>query len=186
MQNQIRKLLSDHSQIPVVNFTTLSNVDMVCDRLLGVGISCIEITLRSPIALESIELAKKNYGHKMAVGVGTVINSKPLEKLKRIGVDFLVSPGATNELIDAMERTGLPYLPGVMTPSEIICGLQKGLDTFKLFPANIAGGLKALKAYNAVFSQAKFCPTGGISKDNFQEYLDLPNVISVGGSWLAK
>ena len=96
----------------------------------------------------------------------------------------MVSPGISMELSTSFENSGIPFIPGVSTPSEIISGLQLGWDTFKFFPAHLFGGLDALKTYGQVFPQVKFCPTGGIKAETYNEYLKLPNVISVGGSWL--
>jgi 2-dehydro-3-deoxyphosphogluconate aldolase/(4S)-4-hydroxy-2-oxoglutarate aldolase len=186
IQNGIRKILENHPLIPVVNITNLDEVGPICELLIQRNIGCIELTLRSDVAIDAIKKAKKDFGSKLEIGVGTLINAAQVRTVQEIGVDFLVSPGSSSKLIDAMSKSGIPFIPGVMSPSEIIQGMEMGLNTFKLFPANIAGGLGALIAYKAVFSEVKFCPTGGISQENYKTILDLENVISVGGSWLSK
>jgi 2-dehydro-3-deoxyphosphogluconate aldolase/(4S)-4-hydroxy-2-oxoglutarate aldolase len=120
----------------------------------------------------------------MDIGVGTLVTNEQIEKAAELGVDFMVSPGISKALAPTFESCGIPFIPGVATPSEIITGLELGWDTFKFFPAHLFGGLDALKTYGQVFPQVKFCPTGGIKADTYEQYLSLSNVISVGGSWL--
>ena len=182
----IRKLLAQHPIIPVVNITEVSEVESILNQLRQQGINCIEITLRSDCAMEAIEKATKIKPAGFSVGVGTIVSKSQVEECASLGVEFMVSPGVSEEIAMALNAAKIPFLPGVMTPSEIISNLNRGWDTFKLFPFNLAGGIKALKTYGSVFEQVKFCPTGGISESNFQECLDLENVISVGGSWVMK
>ena len=182
----IRKLLSNQPIVPVVNFTSVSDVAATITKLVDQGINCIEITLRSDCAWQAIEEAIKIKPSGFLVGVGTIVSKDQVSTCIKLKVDFIVSPGATTEISKALNESNIPFLPGVMTPSEIIAGLEKGWDTFKLFPFNLAGGVKALKTYGAVFSQAKFCPTGGLNEMNYKECLELNNVICVGGSWVMK
>lgn len=182
----IRNLLHRHPVIPVVNITDVADVRPLLARLVAQGISCIELTLRSDVALEAIAEAMAYRPAGFSVGVGTIVTLEQVGTCRRLGVDFLVSPGLSDPLAAALDLSEIPFLPGVMTPSEIISAMSRGWDTFKLFPSNIAGGIKALKSYGAVFPAVRFCPTGGIDAENYQEILDLPNVISVGGSWVAK
>jgi 2-dehydro-3-deoxyphosphogluconate aldolase/(4S)-4-hydroxy-2-oxoglutarate aldolase len=183
-QNGIRKLLLDNPVVPVVKIQSLEEVEPLITALQNNNINCIEITLRTDCAIDAIKLAKKCSNDNFSVGVGTVVNTKQLAELVDAEVDFIVLPGLQKELVSALQDIDIPFLPGVVTPSEMMEALRLGWDTLKFFPANIAGGLSALKTYSQVFPQLKFCPTGGITKDNYPEYLELENVISVGGSWI--
>jgi 2-dehydro-3-deoxyphosphogluconate aldolase/(4S)-4-hydroxy-2-oxoglutarate aldolase len=116
--------------------------------------------------------------------MGTVVKVEQIEKAIELGIDFMVSPGLNASLAPHFENSKIAFIPGVATPSEIIEGIQFGWDTFKFFPANLFGGLGALKAYGQVFPNIQFCPTGGITEETYPEYLALPNIISVGGSWM--
>jgi len=185
-QNNIRTVLEGNPVVPVVKIQSLEEVIPLVTALQDHNINCIEITLRTDCAIDALKLAKECSNDNFSVGVGTVVNTKQLAQVVDAGVDFIVLPGLNNELVDALKEVSIPFLPGVVTPSEMMACLSLGWDTLKFFPANIAGGLSALKTYSQVFSQIKFCPTGGISKENYPEYLALDNVISVGGSWIQK
>ena len=186
IQTSIRRLLENHPIIPVVSLTSMDEIPGVMSQLRDQGISCIELTLRTPIAFDVLRELKLNYGKDFDIGVGTLINAEQLHEVKAIGVDFIVSPGLTPYLFDDLKASGIPFIQGVCTPSEVMLGLNMGLDTFKFFPAEVAGGKDMLKNFNAIFPTVKFCPTGGITETNYQSYLDLPNVMSVGGSWVTK
>jgi 2-dehydro-3-deoxyphosphogluconate aldolase/(4S)-4-hydroxy-2-oxoglutarate aldolase len=183
-QNNIREVLSHHPIIPVINFNDIDEVIPMIEKLKAKNIYCIEITLRTPIAFDAILLAKETFGKDISIGVGTTVSKEQIAKAKELNVDFLVSPGLATSLASHFEDSGIPFIVGVATPSDIINGLQFGWDTFKFFPAHLFGGLNALKTYGQVFPQIKFCPTGGITEDSCQSYLALENVISIGGSWL--
>lgn len=185
-QNNVQSVLDRHQLIPVVSFDSLEEVEPCVERLLEQGVNCIEITLRTEVAMAAIERAIALAPDSFDVGVGTVLATAQVDRLKAAGVDFMVSPGSSPTLLQAMQKSGIPYLPGVMTPSEIIQAMEQDCYFLKLFPFNLAGGTKALKAYKNVFSQVKFCPTGGIGKDTYEEVLAFENVMAVGGSWLAK
>ena len=186
MNNQfdIRAILADHPVVPVVNITDVKHVDEIIQSLIAKDIHCIEITLRSEAAMDAIARAIKIAPRDFKVGVGTVVSPQQVRDCARLRADFLVSPGLSERLQVAFESAHIPFLPGVMTPSEIITAGSYGYDTLKLFPFNLAGGIKALKTYGNVFPNVKFCPTGGLNADNYQEAADLPNVICVGGSWV--
>lgn len=187
MSNQlIHDILKDHPLIPVVTFQEKDDPIELMQYLLDRNVSCIEITLRTKCGLGAIEKIKKEYADKVTVGAGTVIHSSQINDLKQIGIDFIVSPGLTNELHKNLSVSGIPYLPGVSTPSEIMKAQSYGLEYLKFFPANLFGGLKAIKTYGGLFPTIKFCPTGGINEETSKEYLKLENVISVGGSWFQK
>lgn len=183
-QNNIREVLSKHPVIPVVTFHSIEEVAPKMEQLIARGIFCIEITLRTPAAFECIAEAKRLFGDRCSIGMGTVVSISQIDKAVELEIDFMVSPGLNATLAPAFEASGIAFIPGVATPSEIIEGLQFGWDTFKFFPANLFGGLAALKAYGQVFPAVKFCPTGGITEETHPDYLSLDNIISVGGSWM--
>ena len=185
-QNGIEAILAANCRIPVVTFSSSAQVASVLEQLEAAAVSCIEITLRTEAAWEAIEQCKKIAKEGFKVGVGTLVNAEQVARCKSLEVDFMVSPGSSAPLIDTMQKSGIAFLPGVMTPSEIISALEKDCTFLKLFPYNLAGGINALKTYASVFSQVKFCPTGGLTAENHQEVLDLKNVISIGGSWLCE
>jgi 2-dehydro-3-deoxyphosphogluconate aldolase / (4S)-4-hydroxy-2-oxoglutarate aldolase len=182
----IRSILRGNQFIPIINFNDLSTVEKTINHLISNEITCLEITLRSDIAWDAIELAMKIKPKNFKIGVGTVTSVTHLEKCKSLNIDFIVSPGLSPELRIALNDYEIPFLPGVMTPSDIISGLEQNWDTFKLFPFNLAGGMKALSTYNSVFPEVKFCPTGGVNELNCKDCLEFDNVISVGGSWLTE
>lgn len=184
MQNNIEKILSNNPLIPVVTISSLDEVEAIASVLKEKNVCCIEITLRTEVAWEAIERFIKDFGNDFAVGVGTIKNSKDVARCVELGVDFMVSPGLTPELATAFVGCEVPFIAGVSTPSEIMRGMELGWKYFKFFPANLFGGLAALKAYGGLFPEVKFCPTGGINATNYKEYLELQNVISVGGSWI--
>jgi 2-dehydro-3-deoxyphosphogluconate aldolase/(4S)-4-hydroxy-2-oxoglutarate aldolase len=184
-QNGIKTLLATHQIIPVVTIQHESEITGVLDKLKAHGINIIEVTLRTPYALIAIEYLKNN-APDLVVGAGTVIHTNQIEALKALHVDFIVSPGGSERLFDHFEQSGIPFLPGASTPSEIIRCTERGYDLLKFFPADLFGGINALKTYSQVFSGINFCPTGGITKETYRDYLELPNVQSVGGSWMMK
>jgi 2-dehydro-3-deoxyphosphogluconate aldolase/(4S)-4-hydroxy-2-oxoglutarate aldolase len=143
----------------------------------------LEVTLRTPAALEAIAAMARVPGG--VVGAGTVLTPEDVEAAKAAGARFAVAPGATPRLMDACEAADLPLLPGAATASEAMALLERGYDMLKFFPAEAAGGAKALKAIGAPLPQITFCPTGGVSPENAADYLSLPNTLCVGGSWVA-
>lgn len=150
--------------------------------LVAAGLPVIEVTLRTPTALDAIRAMAQVPG--AIVGAGTVLDEAQLAQAIDAGARFIVSPGLTNPLILAARDTGIPFLPGVATASDIMRGRDAGLDRFKFFPAVPAGGISALQALSAPFAGARFCPTGGITADTARDWLALPSVICVGGSWI--
>lgn len=185
-QNNIREILSNHPIIPVVKIDSIEDVIPCIKKLISKGINCIEITLRTDCAVKAIRMAKHHYGNKFSVGAGTVINKNQIDEVIEAGADFIVLPGLFPELKVKLDQCNTPFLPGVMTASEIMQAMDYGWDTFKLFPVNLVGGLTGIKTFATVFPSLKFCPTGGINKDNFNDYLSNNSVISVGGSWVLK
>lgn len=185
-QNNIVEVLQGNPVIPVVTFNNLSEVDSVAERLQLQGIKCIEVTLRTRVAISCIEYLKERYGNVIKIGVGTVIQPHQVKMVEDLNVDFIVSPGLSDKLAEAFIESKLPFLPGVSTPSEIIAAIEYGFDVLKFFPAHLFGGINALKAYGQLFPGLKFCPTGGVTESNHKDFLQLDNVIAVGGSWIIK
>jgi len=186
MQNGIQTLLQPHSVVPVAVLNTKEQTDAACRKLLELGYASIEITLRTHAALELIRYAKAHFGAELCVGAGTVCQPEQAEAAAKAGAEFLVSPGQTKALLLTMQKTGLPFLPGAVTPSEIMQAQAQGLEVLKFFPAHVFGGTKALATYASVFQSVQFLPTGGITEATKDDYLALPNVCAVGGSWMLK
>src|SRR5690606_2487865 len=148
------------------------------------GLPAIEITLRTPDALDAIRLVIDEVPDAI-VGVGTVLSGDDFANAVDAGARFIVSPGTTHELLDVANQSEVPFLPGATTPSEIMAMRDEGYEILKFFPAEQSGGIPFLKALTSPFSGMKFCPTGGVSMSNAKDYLALPNVVCVGGSWVA-
>lgn len=180
---RVRAILKLAPVIPVFTPDNIDDAVQVAQALLRGGLPVIEVTLRTPNAMEAIK-AMVEAVPDAVVGAGTVLDAKQLEQLKASGGRFAVSPGATDRLYAAARDADLPFLPGVATSSELMRGLEYGLDTFKFFPAVQTGGAAMLSAWNGPFGDVRFCPTGGISAQTASQFLHLPNVLCVGGSWL--
>jgi 2-dehydro-3-deoxyphosphogluconate aldolase/(4S)-4-hydroxy-2-oxoglutarate aldolase len=180
----LREILQRAPVIPVLTVTKIEHAVPLAEALVGGGLSVLEVTLRSPIALEVISAMRRAVPDAI-VGVGTLIRAEQFAQAAGAGAQFGVSPGLTAALAAASATVNFPLLPGVMTPSELLAARALGFHTCKLFPAQQAGGVGMLKALNAVFPDVAFCPTGGISRQSAGEYLALPNVLCVGGSWVA-
>lgn len=179
----MRDLLEPCRVLPVITPTTVPATVELCRTLAGAGMRAVEITLRTPAALESIRAVKAELP-ALLVAAGTVTAPADLDATLEAGVDFAVSPGSTAALLRAAQERQLKLVPGVATASEVMLGLDHGLDTFKLFPAAAVGGIGLLKALRGPFPEVSFCPTGGLDADNFRDYLALPNVVCCGGSWM--
>jgi len=156
----------------------------LAETLVTAGLPVLEVTLRTPAALDAIRAMSTVEG--AIVGAGTVLNEAQLDTALAAGSKFIVSPGLTEPLGKAAIASGVPYLPGVATAGDIMRGLDLGLDRFKFFPAESSGGIPALKALSAPFGEIRFCPTGGIRADTAADWLALPSVLCVGGSWLVQ
>ena len=169
--------------IPVIVIDEIEQAVPLARALLAGGVRLLEVTLRTPVAFAAIEKIAKEVPEAI-VGVGTATKAEHIQQAKDAGAQFALSPGISEGLINKAQQLALPFMPGVMTPSDIILGLDNGLSEFKFFPAQQAGGVNMLKAFSGPFPQVRFCPTGGISTSNYQEFLALDNVMAVGGSWL--
>ncbi|GAA9625123.1 bifunctional 4-hydroxy-2-oxoglutarate aldolase/2-dehydro-3-deoxy-phosphogluconate aldolase [Helicobacter pylori] len=183
MQDKIIEVLQISPIVPVVVIENIKDAVPLAQSLIEGGIQIIEVTLRSSCALEAIELIAKNVP-KMCVGAGTILNPTQLEQAQNRGAEFLISPGLTIKLLEYAKKKDMPLIPGVSSSSEVMQALELGYNALKFFPAEYCGGVKLLNAFNGPFKGVKFCPTGGISADNMRSYLDLENVLCVGGSWL--
>ena len=168
--------------IPVLVLEGERDWARLAETLVHAGLPVLEVTLRTPGALDAIRQMSKVAG--AIVGAGTVLDQQQLDAALEAGSRFIVSPGLTEPLTRAAIRAGIPYLPGVATAGDIMRGLDLGLDRFKFFPAEASCGIAALKALSAPFADVRFCPTGGIRPDNAGEWLALPSVLCVGGTWV--
>ncbi len=171
--------------IPVVVIKNIDETITTLKALKDGGINCAEITFRTSCAAEAISLAVKEFPD-MNVGAGTVINLAQAKKAVDAGAKFLVSPGLSISVAKFALKKKIPYYPGCVTPTEIMQALELGIDVVKFFPANVYGGLKALKALAAPFPQIKFIPTGGVDLSNLEEFLAFDKVYAVGGSFMMK
>ena len=171
--------------VPVVVIKELSETDKILTALKNNGINCAEITFRTACAAEAIAYAVKNYPD-MEIGAGTVINAQQCRQALEAGATFIVSPGLSPAVAEVCKERGIPYYPGCVTPTEIMAALELGITTVKFFPANVYGGLKALKALSAPFPQVKFIPTGGVDRSNIDEFLAFDKIAAIGGSFFVK
>lgn len=171
--------------IPVVVIKEIEETCKIMSALKNNGINCAEITFRTACAAEAIALAKENFPD-MNIGAGTVINVDQCVKALDAGATFIVSPGLSEEVAAVCAERNIPYYPGCVTPTEIMKALSLGITTVKFFPANIYGGLKGLKALAAPFPQVKFIPTGGVNRENLDEFLACDKVAAVGGTFFVE
>ncbi len=169
--------------LPVVTAHDPAVTVRLAQALQRGGMKAIEITLRTPAALDSIRAVREAVPG-MIVAAGTVTNPAELQQVIDSGVSLALSPGATPSLLGAARESGLDFIPGVASASDVMLGLENGFSFFKLFPAQALGGAAMLNALGGPFPAVRFCPTGGLTPDNFRDYLVLPNVICCGGSWM--
>ena len=169
--------------VPVIVLQDPAHAVPLAHALLEGGIDVMEITLRSDAALKAIEAVAKAVPD-MHTGAGTVTRVSEVQQVIDAGASFALSPGATDALVEAVKSARLPFMPGVMTPGEVMHRREQGFTLMKLFPAQQAGGIAMLKALSAPIPDVQFCPTGGVSPDNLSDFLKLPNVAMAGGSWL--
>ncbi|WP_173932416.1 2-dehydro-3-deoxy-phosphogluconate aldolase [Chelativorans sp. Marseille-P2723] len=181
---RLLQILSGQPVIPVLRIERAADAVPLARALVRGGLPAIEITLRTPGALEAIRIVT-NEVPEAAVGAGTILSSKDFESAEKAGAQFIVSPGANRNLLTAASQSALPFLPGGVTPSEIMALRDEGYEIIKFFPAEQAGGIAYLKSLASPLPGMRFCPTGGISSWNAADYLSLSNVVCVGGSWVA-
>ncbi|MBP8120853.1 MAG: bifunctional 4-hydroxy-2-oxoglutarate aldolase/2-dehydro-3-deoxy-phosphogluconate aldolase [Burkholderiales bacterium] len=180
----IREILAASPVMPVIVLDHVDDAVPLARSLVAGGIRVLEVTLRTPVALDCIRAIRAAVPDAI-VGVGTITTASDLDAARAAGAAFGVSPGATPAVLARANETGMAFLPGVMTPSDVMNALAAGFDAMKLFPARQAGGIDMLKALGGPFPGVTFCPTGGIDAASAPAYLALTNVACVGGSWLA-
>jgi 2-dehydro-3-deoxyphosphogluconate aldolase/(4S)-4-hydroxy-2-oxoglutarate aldolase len=178
------EILRQGPVVPVVVIHKLEHAVSLATALIAGGIRVIEVTLRTPVAVEAIRAISQDVPGAI-VGAGTVTRAEELTAVVEAGAVFAISPGLTVELLQAANQGMIPLIPGISTVSELMTGMAIGYTHFKFFPAEAAGGVKMLKAIAGPFPQITFCPTGGITLDNYLDYLALGNVACIGGSWIA-
>jgi len=176
-----REVMGVSKIIPVISVNSVEESLHLSEALLEGGVSIFEITLRTSCAIDAIRAVAKEFP-EATTGAGTVLNPEQFKMVEDAGATFAISPGLTKSL--AEYKNSIPLLPGVATASEIMQAKEYGYDAFKLFPANIVGGVNALKSFGAPFGDVVFCPTGGVNANNAKEFLALKNVLCVGGSWI--
>ncbi|EEE43387.1 bifunctional 4-hydroxy-2-oxoglutarate aldolase/2-dehydro-3-deoxy-phosphogluconate aldolase [Roseibium alexandrii] len=182
--SKIEAVMTAAPVIPVLVVEDPKKAVPMAEALVRGGLPAIEITLRTPHALEAIAAVNENVEGAI-VGAGTVLTPQQYDAVVSAGARFVVSPGATDTLLDAADEHGVPLLPGAATASEVMKLLERGYERLKFFPAEQAGGSPYLKSLSSPLATAKFCPTGGVSLEKAPDYLKLPNVLCVGGSWIA-
>ena len=169
--------------LPVLVIDDVERAVGLAQALSAGGLNVIEVTLRTPQALEALKVIRQEVP-QLIVGAGTVINAEQFGQAIDAGAQFAVSPGFTERLAMAAQETDLPYLPAVMTPSEVLSALEYGYRSLKLFPANGGASVRMLNSFKGPFTGISFCPTGGVTRDNLLSYLSLPNVACCGGTWI--
>ncbi|HEY2684772.1 MAG TPA: bifunctional 4-hydroxy-2-oxoglutarate aldolase/2-dehydro-3-deoxy-phosphogluconate aldolase [Steroidobacteraceae bacterium] len=179
----IKEVVSLAPVIPVITLEEVAHAVPLARALVAGGLRVLEVTLRTPAAFACIDAMRKSVPEAV-VGVGTLTKPADFAGADRVGAQFGVTPGLTSELAAAARGARFPLLPGAMTPSEVIAARHLGFKVLKLFPADIAGGVRMLKALAPLFPDVEFCPTGGVSRESAPDYLALPNVVCVGGSWI--
>jgi 2-dehydro-3-deoxyphosphogluconate aldolase / (4S)-4-hydroxy-2-oxoglutarate aldolase len=182
-QDQIAELIRQATVIPVLTIERLEDAVPLAKALVAGGVRTLEVTLRTPVAVEAAKAILADVPEAI-VGIGTILNSEDLARAEALGARFGISPGATPELLKAVAASRLPFAPGIATASELMQALAHGFDVVKFFPAEQAGGIKALRALAGPFPNVRVCPTGGIGEANAATWLAEPNVLAVGGSWL--
>lgn len=180
----IKEVMNTSPVMPVMVINNLEQAVPLARALVEGGLKVLEITLRTAVALDAIRRIKAEVPGAI-VGAGTIINPQTLDNAIAAGAEFIVSPGVTDSLLSAAQASGIPFLPGVATSSEVMRLLDKGISAMKFFPAEAAGGIPMLKSFGGPLPQVTFCPTGGVNPKNAPEYLALSNVACVGGSWMA-
>jgi len=181
----VQNILAGNPVIPVITLDQVEDAVPLAQALVAGGLKVLEVTLRTDAAVEGIRQIIKHVPEAI-VGTGTVCSEEQIKLSEDLGCQFMISPGATDKLLAIGSKSSVPFFPGISTVSELMRGMEYGLKNFKFFPAEAAGGVPVLKAMAGPFPNIKFCPTGGIGLHNAIDYLALPNVLCVGGSWIAK
>ena len=185
MALSIEKILNLVPVMPVMVVDRLEDAVPLARALYEGGLKVLEITLRTPVALDAVKAMRKELPADAVIGVGTVVTPEDLQRAEDAGAQFFVSPGWTQALVEAAAKSSVPLLPGVATPTEAMNLYTQGFKHLKFFPAEAAGGVPMMKSIGGPLPQITFCPTGGVNLDNAPNYLALPNVACVGGTWMA-
>lgn len=182
-QSHAAELLRNAGVLPVITVHTLDEARAIADALLEGGLNTLELTLRTPVAVDALAMLKRERPG-IVIGAGTVLNADNIRASVDAGADFLVTPGTPAALADALVDAAIPAVPGAATPTEFMALRERGFRNCKLFPASAVGGLAMLKGLAGPLHDMRFCPTGGISESNAAEFLAQPNVLCIGGSWM--
>jgi 2-dehydro-3-deoxyphosphogluconate aldolase/(4S)-4-hydroxy-2-oxoglutarate aldolase len=182
-QQQAEQLLRAAGVLPVVTVDSLDQARRLADALLAGGLRAIELTLRTPVAIDALAMLKRELPG-IIIGAGTVLTPQQLRQSIDAGADFIVTPGTTPALAEALAEAPLPVVPGAATPSELLALMERGFRVCKLFPATAIGGLAMIKGLAGPLADLKLCPTGGITEQDASDYLKQPNVVCIGGSWM--
>lgn len=181
-----REIIEKVKIVPVVKIDDVNNTMPLMNALCEGGIPIAEITFRTACAAEAIRIASENFGDKMLVGAGTVVNASQAKIAIENGAKFIVSPGFGKDISDVCVQNNIAYVPGCVTPTEIMAAIAEGHKIIKFFPASNYGGVATIKALSAPFGDIVFIPTGGINANNINEYLVVKSIIACGGSWMVK
>ncbi|MCL1633805.1 bifunctional 4-hydroxy-2-oxoglutarate aldolase/2-dehydro-3-deoxy-phosphogluconate aldolase [Luteimonas sp. SX5] len=182
-QDKAERLLRAAGILPVVTVDSIDQAHKLAEALLAGGLSAIELTLRTPVAIDALAALKKTLPD-IVIGAGTVLTTEQIERSIDAGADFLVTPGTPPALADALAKAAVPAVPGAATPTELLSLMARGFRVCKLFPASAVGGLAMLKGLAGPLAELKLCPTGGIGEHDAADYLAQPNVACIGGSWM--
>lgn len=179
------ELMSGQTLLPIIQANSCEEGVNIAKAMVAAGLSLVEVVLRTDASLDALSAIKKEVP-SLCVGAGTVISKDILNKTIDAGADFIVTPAVSRGLLADLSACGLPILPGVSNTGDILLALEAGFEEQKLFPASLSGGAPFLSAVSSVFKSVSFCPTGGVNQNNQADYLSLPNVFAVGGTWVAK
>lgn len=182
-QDNAEQILRTAGILPVVTVDSIDQARKLADALLTGGLQAIELTLRTPVAIEALAALKKTLPD-IVIGAGTVLTTDQIKRSIDAGADFLVTPGTPPALADALAQAAIPVVPGAATPTELLSLMARGFRVCKLFPATAVGGLAMLKGLAGPLAELKLCPTGGIGENDAADYLAQPNVVCIGGSWM--
>lgn len=182
-QDKAGQILRAAGILPVVTVDSVEQARKLADALLAGGLQAIELTLRTPVAIEALSALKKS-APDIVIGAGTVLTTDQIKRSIDAGADFLVTPGTPPALADALAQAAIPVVPGAATPTELLSLMARGFRFCKLFPATAVGGLAMLKGLAGPLADLKLCPTGGIGENDAADYLAQPNVVCIGGSWM--
>ena len=185
LMKSFSQIMGEQTLLPLIQASTVDDGLNIATAMYKADIKLVEVVLRTQKSLDIITAIKQKFPN-LLVGAGTVYSEKILDDAMQVGVDFIVTPAVSSNLLDLLAQTSLPVLPGISNNADIVLTLEKGFEDMKLFPASLSGGTDYLSAISSIFSKVNFCPTGGINEYNWKHYLELKNVFAVGGSWVTK